>query len=60
MTTKESILELVRKLPDDVTWDDVLYQLFVQRKIEEGIRQHEAGETLTHEEVKSRLARWLA
>ena len=55
--TKEAILELVQKLPDDVTWDDAIYQLSVRKKIAEGIGQHEAGETLTHEEVKSRLAR---
>ena len=50
-TVKESVLELVQDLPDECTWDDVMYRLYVRQKIEAGLRAAEWGETVSHEEV---------
>lgn len=59
MTTKEAIIELIRKLPDDATIDDVMGELYVRRSIEEGLRELDEGQGIPHEEVKQRLAKWL-
>ena len=59
MSTKDALMELVRRLPDDVTADEALDELAVRLKVEEGLRQLDAGEGIPHEEVKARLARWL-
>ena len=61
MSTKEALLEMVRKMPDDAaSVEDMAYELYVRAKIEEGIRQADAGEVIDHEEFKRRMARWLA
>lgn len=59
MTTKDAIIELIRKLPDDVTVDDVMQELYVRRSIEEGLRELDEGQGIPHDEVKRRLAKWL-
>jgi predicted transcriptional regulator len=41
----------VQGLPDDCTWDDVMYQIHVRQKIEAGLRAVEEGRTVPHEEV---------
>ena len=57
MTTKDAIIELIRRLPDDVTVDDVMQELYIRRSIEEGLRELDEGKGIAHEEVKQRLAR---
>ncbi len=41
---KQQVHELVDHLPDDATWDDVMYQIAVRRSIEIGLRESEAGQ----------------
>jgi predicted transcriptional regulator len=65
MTTnlKEEIIELIRNLPEDATIDDIMYHLYVKKKILKGIEDLEQGNTIPHEEVmenaKKRLEKWL-
>jgi len=55
-TTKEEAIRLISRLPEEVTWDDIMYRLYVKRKIEEGIKAAEEGRAITHEEVKELFA----
>lgn len=50
-SVKDSVLELVRQLPDECTWDDVMYQIYVRQKIEAGLADLEQGRTVPHDEV---------
>ena len=59
MTTKESVLDLISSLPDDVTIDGIMSELYVRRRIEDGLRELDDGQEIPHEEVRKRLARWL-
>jgi len=56
-TTKEEALQLISRLPEEVTWEDIMYRLYVKRKIEEGIKAAEEGRTASHDEVKELFAR---
>jgi predicted transcriptional regulator len=56
-TTKEEAMTLISRLPDEVTWEDIMYRLYVKTKIEEGIKAEKEGRTLSHEEVKGLFAR---
>lgn len=57
MTTKERVQELLARLPDDCSLDDVLYHLYVVQKIDRGLADVEAGRTIPHEEVAESLRR---
>lgn len=52
MTTKELVRQTLDGLPDDVTIDEVIERLYLLRKIEEGLRQAEAGDVIDHEDVE--------
>ena len=56
-TVKQKILQVVERLPDTATLEDAIERLCFQAKIEEGIRQSDAGETVPHAEVVRQLLR---
>lgn len=57
--TKQKILETVENLPENFELEDLFERLLLVKRIEEGIRQSDNGETLTEAEAKSYLSRWL-
>lgn len=54
-TEKERALEAIRTLPDGATLDEAIERLCFIAKIEEGLRQSDAGQVVSHEEVKKRF-----
>ncbi len=52
---KERVLDAVRGLPEDATVEDATERLYFLAKIEEGLRQADAGQTVSHEEAKQRI-----
>ena len=57
--TKQEIIEALEALPDDATVEDAIEHLYLLYRIEKGIKQVEAGKTISHEEVKARMSKWL-
>ena len=47
-TTKQKILQAVEHLPDNATLEDAIERLCFLAKVEEGVRQSNAGETVPH------------
>jgi predicted transcriptional regulator len=54
-TVKQRAIEALQTLPEDATIDDAIERLCLIAKIEEGLRQSEAGQVTDHEEVKKRV-----
>ena len=60
MSTKEAVLDLVKKLPDDCSLDDIQYHLYVLQTIERGRTEVVQNKTVSHEQVKREMrAKWL-
>jgi len=59
-TIKDRVIEMIRRLPDDATVDDIMAELYFRQKVDEGLRQLEAGEGIDHDEARQRLGRWLS
>jgi predicted transcriptional regulator len=55
---KDEALEMIKRLPDDVTFEDMIEALYFMQQVEVGLRDVEEGRILTHEEVEERLAKW--
>ncbi len=49
---KEEARRLVENLPEDVTWDDLMYQIYVRQNIEAGLADSEADRVIEVEEVR--------
>ena len=58
-TVREEAHRLVDELPEEASWDDLMYQIYVRQKVEAGLRAIEEGRVITQEEAEERMARWL-
>lgn len=54
-TIKEMAKQLIERLPEEATWTDVMYELYVKQKIHAGLASAAAGRTFEHEAVKRQL-----
>ncbi len=58
--TKDVVRELLDRLPDDCTIDDVQYHLYVIASVEQGRAEIAEGKGIPHDQVKAELRRkWL-
>jgi hypothetical protein len=55
-TVKEEAKRLIDKLPEQATWDDLLYEFYVKKKIAISLKAAKEGKIIPHHEVKKRLA----
>jgi len=54
-TVKAKARDLIERLPDNATWDDVAYEIAVRRSIERGLADLDAGRTYTSEALLESL-----
>jgi predicted transcriptional regulator len=57
-TVKKELLEWVESLPDECTWEDLHYFLYVREKVSEGLQDAENGRVVSHDEAKRRMREW--
>lgn len=57
MLTKEKIKRTIDTLPEQFTIEDVIEELIVIDKIEQGLKDIEEGNVYTTEEVKQKLSK---
>lgn len=55
---KEIAIKTINNLPEDATMEQIIYELYVRMKVQEGLNGIENGEVVTHEEVKEELKKW--
>ena len=55
---KTEALELIRKLPDEVSTSAIMEELYFKQQIDKGLEDVAEGRVLTHKELKERIARW--
>lgn len=49
---RDKVAETVKSLPDDASWDDVMYRIYVRQKIENGLLDVTDGNTVTVADVR--------
>lgn len=54
-SAKDAARQVIERLPEQATWDDIMYELYVKQKIEEGLKAADEGRTISLEEAKRRL-----
>lgn len=52
---KKEAKKLIDKLPDRATWDDIMYEFYVKKKLTAALKAAEEGHVVSHEEAKKRL-----
>ena len=52
---KQEAYRLLQKLPENATWDDLMYEIYVRQAIETGIEDSEAGRTIDVGQVRAKF-----
>ena len=52
---KENAINLINNLPDEISWDDLMYEFYVRRKVEIALQQVEDGKTTPINEARKKL-----
>ena len=59
MLTKDKIKKTIDSLPDDFTLKDIIEELVVLDKIEQGLKDVKEGNVYTTDQVRQKLEKWL-
>ena len=57
-TPKQAANDIIRGLPDDATFDDIMYRLYVRAKIERALKEAEAGNLVDQDEAEKMMSKW--
>lgn len=56
---KAAVQSILQRLPDNTTLAEIEYEIYVCRKVEQGLADSESGRVLTMDEMQVRFAQWL-
>jgi len=52
---KQEAMNVICNLPDNATWEDIFYSLYIISKVEKGRQEASDGKGLTIEEARKKL-----
>ncbi len=55
MTNKQRILQMVERWPENISYDQAVYHMWVLKKIDAGLKSLETGSTIDHDELFDEL-----
>lgn len=58
-SAKQEVETLLQHLPEESTFEDIQYHLYVLEKIRRGSERAESEGTLTQQEVEAKLKKWI-
>lgn len=59
ISAEETVRQMLDELPDNASFEDIEYRIYVRRKVERGLEDLAEGRVLDQEEVERRMTRWL-
>jgi Tfp pilus assembly protein PilO len=51
---KKEVESLLKDLPEDADWDDLMYKIYVRQSIEQGLKDSERRRIISHEEIRKK------
>lgn len=57
--TKEAVRNVLKKFPNEFTLEELMERLIVIEKIDEGLKDSEAGNLISHKDLKKDVKKWL-
>jgi hypothetical protein len=60
VTAKEGVRKMLDLLPDDATYEDIQYHIYVREKIERGLQEMAEGKGVSEEEMEKIFNQWLS
>jgi predicted transcriptional regulator len=57
-SAKEEVRRILEIIPDNASFEDIQYHIYVREKIERGLADVKNGKLLSQEEVEQRMRKW--
>lgn len=57
-TAKEYIAEIIKRQPDDSSYDDIVRELAFDLTVQRGLKDSEERRTISNEEMERRIKMW--
>jgi predicted transcriptional regulator len=58
-TAKQEVMDMLSRLPPDVSYDEIMAEIYFKQKVNGSLEQIEKGQIVSHEEAKARLSKWV-
>lgn len=58
MNDKQKIIETISNINEDATFEEIIYQLYLQYRIEKGLDDIDKGKVLSSEEIYDEIDKW--
>ena len=58
VTAKEHIAEIIKRQPDDSTYDDIIRELAFDLMVQRGLKDSDEQRTISNEEMERRVKTW--
>ena len=58
-TAKDEVRDLLDRLPDNASLDEIQYHIYVRQKIQKGLDAARQGNVLSQQDAERRMAKWL-
>jgi len=55
LNIKTEAQQLIDRLPDNFTWDDLMYEIYVRQVVEAGLADSQAGRLISVQEVRAKF-----
>lgn len=55
---KQEALDAIERLPDDVPFEEIVYRLHLLGKVQQGLKDVDAGRTVSSEELAREIEAW--
>lgn len=59
MNTKDEVIKMIKDLPDNVTMEEIMHELYVRINMERGVQDLTKGKAASHKTPKMRSGKWL-
>ena len=59
ISRKRAILRMIERMPENVSMESIMYELYFRQRVDRGLRELNEGRTVSHKEVKRSLVKWL-
>ena len=52
---RDEARRLIEELPEEATWDELMYKIYVRQAIEAGVKDSKAGRTIDVKDVRAKF-----
>ena len=58
VTAKEHIVEIIKRQPDDSSYDDIVRELAFDLMVQRGLKDSDERQTISNDEMERRIKSW--